>query len=63
MRRDVVDNLLVSSYTITAIMPIRDDSGIIPGAGFPETILWLCQRDLRFQVDPMKLCFGSPFSF
>ena len=34
MRRDIVDNLLVSSYIINAIMPICDDSGIIPGAGF-----------------------------
>ena len=35
MRSDIVDNLLVSFYIINAIMPICDDSGIIPGAGFP----------------------------
>ena len=35
MRRDIVDNLLISFYMIYAIMPICDDSGIIPGAGFP----------------------------
>ena len=35
MRRDIVDNLLVSFYIINAIMPICDDSGINPGAGFP----------------------------
>ena len=36
MRRDIVDNLLISFYIIiNAIMPICDDSGIIPGAGFP----------------------------
>ena len=63
MRRYIVDNLLISFYIINAIMPICDDSGIIPGAGFPVGILWLCQSDLRFQVDPTKLCFGSPFSF
>ena len=34
MRRAIVDNLLVSFYVINAIMPICDDSGIIPGAGF-----------------------------
>ena len=35
MRRDIVDDLLISFYIINAIMPICDDSGIIPGAGFP----------------------------
>ena len=35
MRRDIVDNLLISFYIINAIMPICDDSGIMPGAGFP----------------------------
>ena len=35
MRRDIVDNLLVLFYIINAIMPICDDSGIIPGASFP----------------------------
>ena len=35
MRRDIVDNLLISFYIIIAIMPICDDSGIIPGAGSP----------------------------
>ena len=35
MRRDIVDDLLVSFYIINAIMPICDDSGIIRGACFP----------------------------
>ena len=35
MRRAKVDNLLVSFYVINSIMVICDDSGIIPGAGFP----------------------------
>ena len=35
MRRAIVDNLLASFYVINAIMPICDDSGIIPGSGFP----------------------------
>ena len=35
MRRAIADNLLVSYYVINAIMPICNDSGIIPGAGFP----------------------------
>ena len=35
MRRAIVDNLLVSFHVINAILPISDDSGIIPGAGFP----------------------------
>ena len=35
MIRDIVDNFLISFYIINAIMPICDDSGIIPGAGFP----------------------------
>ena len=55
MRRAIVDNLLVSFYVINAFMPICDDSGIIPGAGFPVGHS-LCQSDFRFQVDPMKLC-------
>ena len=35
MRKDIVDNFLISFYIINEIMPICDDSGIIPGAGFP----------------------------
>ena len=34
MRRDIVDNLLISFYRINAIMPICDDSGIIPRGWF-----------------------------
>ena len=35
MRRDIVDDLLVSFYIISAIMQICDASGIIHGADFP----------------------------
>ena len=39
MRRDIVDNLLVSFYIINAIMPICVDSGIIPFSGLAKVTL------------------------
>ena len=58
MRRARVDNLLVSFDVINEIMPICDDSGIIPEAGFSVGHFLALPKYFRFQVDPMKLCLG-----
>ena len=42
-------------------MPVYDDFGIIPGAGFPVGHFLALPKYFRFQVDPMKLCLGHYF--
>ena len=50
MRRAIVDNLLVSFYVNNAIMPICDDSGIIPGAGFPVIIIMIIIKIIIIKI-------------
>ena len=62
MRRDIVDNLLVSCYIINAIMPICDYSGIIPGAGFScRTFSGFAKVTLGFKWILSNYVLGHPF--